>query len=421
MSESNDLSVLLRRTLGNYNLPCASLISGTIWFGSEISRQIGHNVASKVAIYHGVGATLRSEIDVSTFRAFANGLTNSMTGTSNTFTDEAHAALWRKMLAVAKHLRDQQPLPVSKRSPVVTIRQGSGGVPVYWIEPDLDEFKLGQLITSNNPIYAVEVRLPSAWYDMAARKETEGMPTLEEIVAQYVAAIKAHTPSSRCVLGGHSFGGVVAFEAARQLALLNVRVEAILLFDAAAIYPSSRESAWQKLKEIWSPAVDTRTTRPAAGRVISSLWIVRWLLGLKWRSLGLKISALTRHPEKLVVRLDDMGKPVTWPPIQYLYDTAMNAHHLSPLDCGGVLFRAESRHANTGTRSLQTHLGWNGLFQRGLEIVSVPGDHMSMLRRPHANVLAREMSLILGRISAAQDECEAASGRLEELSEPRIA
>jgi thioesterase domain-containing protein len=363
---------------------------------------------------------LRREIDVSTFRVFANGPANCMTKTSNTFSDEAHAALWRKMLAVAKHLRDEKPLPVPQPWSVVPIRQGSGGVPVYWIEPDLDEFKLGQLITSNNPIYAVEVRLPSAWYDMATRKETEGMPTLEEIVARYVAAIKAHTNSSRCVLGGQSFGGVVAFEAARQLAPLNIRVERILLFDAAAIYPSSREAAWQKLREIWSPTADTFTKKSAAGRLIGSLWVLRWLLGLKWRSLGLKISALRGQPERLV-RLDDAGKAITWPPIQYLYDTAMNAYRSSPLDCRGILFRAESRHANTGSRSLLTHLGWAGLFQKGLEIVSVPGHHMSMLRPPYANVLAHEMSLILGRIPAAQDEGEAAGGASDECSEPRIA
>jgi thioesterase domain-containing protein len=325
------------------------------------------------------------------------------------------------MLAVAKHLRDQRPLLVSQPCPVVPMRRGSSGVPVYWIEPDLDGLKLGQLITSNNPIYAVEIRWPSSWYDLAVKKETKDLPTLEEIVGQYAAAIKAHTHSSRCVIGGHSFGGVMAFEAARQLALLNVRVEAVLLFDAAAVYPSSREAAWQKLKEIWSPAVDTLTIKPTAGRLIGSLWIVRWLLGLKWRSLGLTISALTRRSARLVVRLDDMGKPITWPPIQYLYDSAMNSYRMPQLDCLGVLFRAKSRHANTGSRSLQTHLGWDGFFQKGLEIVSVPGDHMSMLRQPHASALAREMSLILGRISTAQDEHEAESRASERCSEPRIA
>ena len=326
------------------------------------------------------------------------------------------------MLAVAKHLRDQRPLPVSQPCPIVLIRQGSGGVPVYWIEPDLDALKVGQLIASNNPIYAVEIRWPSEWYDLAASKETKGLPTLEQIVAPYVAAIKAHAHVSRCVLGGHSFPGVMAFEAARQLSLLNVHVETIFLFDAAAVYPSSREAAWQKFKEIWSPTGNTLTTKGAtARRLIGSLWILLWLLGLKRRSLALSVSALRRSQERVTVRLDDMGKPITWPLIQYLYDAAMNSYRISPLDCRGVLFRAESRHANTGSRSLKIHLGWNGLFQRGLEIVSVPGDHMSMLRQPHSNVLAREMSLILDRTSAEQDERKAAPAPSEQRSEQRIA
>ena len=305
------------------------------------------------------------------------------------------------MLAVAKHLRDQQPSSVSQPCPIVQVKQGGGAVPFYWIEPDLDGLKLGQLITSNHPIYAVEILWPSAWYELAAKNETKGLPTLEQIVAPYVAAIKAHTHFSRCVLGGHSFGGVMAFEAARQLALLNIRVETIFLFDAAAAYPSSHEAAWRKLKEIWSLAANAQTTRSTTGRLTSSLWILSWLFGFKWRGLGRLITGtLSRSPGRLTTRLDDMGKPITWPRIQYVYDTAMNSYPLSQLDCRGVLFRAESRQDSTGSRSLDVHLGWDGLFGKGLEIVSVPGDHMSMLRQPHADVLAREMSAILSRTTA---------------------
>ncbi len=359
------------------------------------------SLAVDIPIYHDAAATLRARIVKATFCAFANSLTERMTGTSNTFTDEAHAALWRKMLAVAKHLRDQSPSSITQPPQIVQMRQGHGEVPVYWIEPDLDGLKLGQLITSSNPIYALEIRWPSAWYDLAARNETKGLPTVEQIVAPYVAAIKAHMHSSRCVLGGHSFGGVMAFEAARQLQLLNIGVEAIFLFDAAAVYPSSHEAAWQKLNEIWSPGTKTHTIKSAASRLASSLRTLKWLLGFKWRGLSLLItSVLTRAPGRLTTRLDDVGNPITWPRIQFVYDTAMNSYRMSQLDCRGVLFRAESRRDNTGSRSLETHLGWDGLFGKGLEIVSVPGDHMSMLRQPHADVLAREMSLILSRIKA---------------------
>jgi thioesterase domain-containing protein len=302
------------------------------------------------------------------------------------------------------------------------MRQGSVGVPVYWIEPDLDEFKIGQVITTNNPIYAVEIRLPSIWYDLAARNEAKGLPTVEQIVAPYVAAIKAHSHFSRCVLCGHSFGGIIAFEAARQFALLNIRVEKILLLDTAAVYPSSHEAAWQQLKEIWSPAADTAVVMSAAGRLTKTAWIARWLFGFKWRGLTRLItSALTHPPERLTTRLDDMGKPVTWSQIQYVYDTAMISYRMSQLDSSGVLFRAESKEGNddTGSRSLETHLGWNGLFRKGLEIVSVPGGHVSMLRQPHADVLAREISQVLSAIPSPQER-EAACVASEQRSEPRI-
>jgi thioesterase domain-containing protein len=331
-----------------------------------------------------------------------------MTGTPNNLTDEARAALWRKMLAVAKHLREQSPAPatLSQSSPIVPMRQGNGEVPVYWIEPDLDEFKIAQSITANSPIYAVEIRHPSAWYDLAAKNETKGLPTVEQIAASYVTAIKAHGNFSRCILGGHSFGGIIAFEAARQFALLNIQVDMVLLLDTAAIYPSSHQAAWQKLKQIWSPANDMSTI----DRSTNSLWTIRWLLGFKWRGLAnLFIGALTHPPERLTTRLDDTGKPLTWPQIQFVYDTAMSSYPVSQVDCRGVLFRAESKQDDAGSRSLETHLGWDDLFQKGLEIVRVLGGHVSMLREPHADMLAREMSRILSAIPEEHEKREAAA------------
>lgn len=327
------------------------------------------------------------------------------------------------MLAVAKHLREEQPLPLSQSSPIIQMREGSGGVPVYWIEPDLDEFKIGQSVTANNPIYAMEIRRPSAWYDLAAKNETEGLPTVEEIVAPYVAAIKAHTHSSRCVLCGHSFGGVIAFEAARQLALLNIQVEIILLLDAAAVYPSSHAAAWQRVKEIWLPATNKSPAMSAAERIAESLWITRWLFGFKWRGLLRLINALARPGDRLTTRLDEVGKPVIWSQIQYVYDTAMISYRVTQLDCRGVLFRAVSRENedDTGSRSLEAHLGWDGVFRKGLEIVPVPGGHVSMLHQPHGEVLAREISQILGAIPAEQEEREAACAASEQCSEPRTA
>jgi len=295
------------------------------------------------------------------------------------------------------------------------MRKGSNGVPVYLIDPGLDELKLVQLIASNHPIYSVEIPWLSAWHGIAARNETEGLPTVEQIVAPYVAAIKAHANSSRCVLGGHSFGGVMAFEVARQLSLININVVEVLLLDTAADYPGSHEVAWKKLKQIWFPVANNVT---AVGRLSSSLWIMKWMLADKTRILGGRvINAVKRRRPELTTRLDDTGKPVAWPLIKYVYDNAIKSYRMSQLDCRGVLFRAEWRQ-DSDSRNLEQHLGWDGLFLKGLEIVVVPGGHMTMMRQPHASVLAREMGRTLGRISA--EGREASHSASEQCSEPPV-
>ncbi len=47
-------------------------------------------------------------------------------------------------------------------------------------------------------------------------------------------------------------------------------------------------------------------------------------------------------------------------------------------------------------RALDDSLVWKNLFTRGLEIISVVGDHLSMIRE-HNPTLAREMNEVLQR------------------------
>ena len=57
------------------------------------------------------------------------------------------------------------------------------------------------------------------------------MPNIEQLIAPYVAALSEHLHSSSCVLAGHSYAGIIAFELARRLQNQGGRVEAVILFD----------------------------------------------------------------------------------------------------------------------------------------------------------------------------------------------
>ena len=65
----------------------------------------------------------------------------------------------------------------------------------------------------------------------------------------------------------------------------------------------------------------------------------------------------------------------------------MRNYRCNPLDSRGVLFRAQDS-AVSHLYEIDSKMGWDGLFTRGLDIVDVPGDHFSLLDVPRVLTLA---------------------------------
>ena len=147
-------------------------------------------------------------------------------------TDEARAVVWTEILAVAKHLGKRAWHPV-KRPLVIQLKEGAAETPVYFIGAGLSELHLAQLMCSERSIFGVDIPLASAWRNAVAEHQSYALPTMEQLVAQYVAALSVHARSSPCVLVGHSFNGLIAFEAAHQLNQQGGKVEMVILLDTA--------------------------------------------------------------------------------------------------------------------------------------------------------------------------------------------
>ena len=60
--------------------------------------------------------------------------------------------------------------------------------------------------------------------------------------------------------------------------------------------------------------------------------------------------------------------------IERVYARAIRSYRLRPLDCRGVLFRANLERESLA-RAMDGSLGWDELFAKGLEIKQVSGDH----------------------------------------------
>jgi acyl-coenzyme A synthetase/AMP-(fatty) acid ligase/thioesterase domain-containing protein/acyl carrier protein len=112
--------------------------------------------------------------------------------------------------------------------PLVLLKQGADAPSVYFVHG------LGGNIVELFPL-ARSMSYPGAVFGIQARglraQETPQL-TVEAMAAEYVKAIKARQPQGPYRVCGYSFGGLVAFEMARQLKQSGDKVGFLGLFDA---------------------------------------------------------------------------------------------------------------------------------------------------------------------------------------------
>jgi thioesterase domain-containing protein len=347
--------------------------------------------------------------------------------------DEARAVVWTGVLGLAKHLGKRAWHSV-KHPLVIQLKDGAAETPMYFIGTGLSELHLAKLVRSERSIFGVHIPFASAWRDAAAKRQSYALPTMEELVAPYVAALSVHARSSPCVLVGHSFNGLIAFEAARQLNQQGGKVQMVILLDTELKYPTPHHVAWQILQKDWKQSFNLQSTdrslRSVGSRLGSSWSTIRWMLVKEMKGLGHRFLATmvaahaycrqrrrqirdfpeevrwarwnldVRDPRKLTTMFDEKGLPWQWGLLWRLYSNALTSYQARCLDCRGVLFRAGPENPadepSIGTLRAWS-LGWDDLFSGGLEMIQVTGNHITMMQQPHIATLAQEMNKVLDR------------------------
>jgi long-chain acyl-CoA synthetase len=295
----------------------------------------------------------------------------------------------------------------TKRHPaVVQLQEGSAELPVYFIcTGDPNAVRLAQMIGGEHRIFGIEVPWPSAWFHAAAHNETSAMPTVEQIAARYAAALGSHAGSSPCVLVGHSFAGLVAFEVAHQLHNQGGNVEMVILLDTYIVYPSWYQKTLYRLRK---QALNRLTDSQSIGSRLAGLWlIIRWMLIGETKRLSRLLKRVGQSAGSVVLRrqmdeskeptdvLDEQGVPSHWRLIRQLYAKAMRTYRPRRVGCRGILFRADPDDEDFA-RGVDDSLGWGNLFSESLETIPVAADHNAMIgQAPHNLALAREIDRVL--------------------------
>jgi thioesterase domain-containing protein/acyl carrier protein len=303
---------------------------------------------------------------------------------------------------IAKLIDGKQPKR-KRQTAVVQLREGRAQLPVYFIYAGPIEFRLAKAMGEKHTVFGIDVPWPLAWRNAVTANRRSGFPTMEQMVAPYVAALGAHTPTSPCVLAGHSFAGLMAFEAAQQFVRQGGKVEMVMLLDTWASYPAPQEVARHQWRREWKEAPERPSTdrlaQSIASRLHSSWRITRWLLGEEILRAWPFLKRFRRNPDDLTAVLDEEGMPLPWGILDRAYTRILESYRPRLLESRGVLFRTDG---NAVLRGFDDSQGWNNLFSRGLEIVPVIGDHISMVSEHHP-MLARQMNEVLQRHGSNQD------------------
>ncbi|MBG1265935.1 non-ribosomal peptide synthetase [Nostoc sp. WHI] len=95
---------------------------------------------------------------------------------------------------------------------------GAGGRPFYF-------YHLGRYLGDDQPLYGFENNL---------YQELGEITRIEDIASHYIEAMQAVQPQGPYFLGGHSYGGNLAFEMAQQLCQKGYKVALLAIFDSSA-------------------------------------------------------------------------------------------------------------------------------------------------------------------------------------------
>lgn len=255
----------------------------------------------------------------------------------------------------------------------------------------LEFIDLARYIHPEQPLYGIQA------IGLSGRVPRQNL-TVEEMTKQYIREIREFQPAGPYYIGGSSFGGLVAYEMARQLRAAGETVAMVALFDTHGPgYPQKlpARSAWQiRLDRLryratlhWGNFLSTEPrkrpeyVRLKAHRLISeTTHQMRQKLKKAGRAVKSKWERLF-WPEAII----EVSKAGRWAAGDYVPQ---------PYDGGITLFRATEQPRGIYPERV---LGWDKVVRGRIDVYDTPGHHGAIVRDPRAQKLAQQLDDALAK------------------------
>jgi thioesterase domain-containing protein/acyl-coenzyme A synthetase/AMP-(fatty) acid ligase/acyl carrier protein len=274
------------------------------------------------------------------------------------------------------------PIKPDGSNPPLFVPHAAGGQVFFYAE-------LARRLHKEQPLYGLEAR-PS-------NKGLAPHTGLESMSAEYVEAIRTVQPIGPYLLGGWSLGGVIAFEMARQLKQQGQEVALLALIDSQA--PSQNPETSTPETELVTFALHLGFTE---GRIVAA---------------GAKIQSRPLHEQLALVlaeaqALGLVSQKMTLEELKAIWDTFQGTMKVTERYAGGrydgkiTLYRAKTALGAGSTKAEadaeNSRNDWAQWASAGVEVVTVPGNHFTMIREPQVKTLAKQLTVQIQKTLSTQ-------------------
>ncbi|MEX0938058.1 MAG: non-ribosomal peptide synthetase [Pirellulales bacterium] len=247
-------------------------------------------------------------------------------------------------------------IPLNARGtlpPLFLVHPGGGNALCY--------LQLSKALGSDRPVYAFQSR----GIDTVDQPPTD----IVEMAGEYVRALREQQPHGPYAIGGWSFGGVVAYEMARQLEMAGEPIKLLAVIDAGFLYafeimrtlfPSDELGLFELLRRPSAEQLSSFAARTAIAQLVPPAASEQLAQRIYRNFVANAKAILDYRPAHYSGRLDLL----------------LGAQPLAPV-------RHDPREE------------WSALCNR-VVLHEVPGNHLTLIHPPHVQSLANTLNQALG-------------------------
>jgi len=282
-------------------------------------------------------------------------------------------------IAELARLLEAEALPQSGAS-LIPIHPEGSKVPFFWVHGDSSNILLSKYLGSDQPLYALEHQA----HDGRRARYTQA----ETIAKHYLDEVRTVRPRGPYLLGGYSFGALIAFEMAHQLRREGEEVALLFMLDPA--YKKRKEKPrlppplmlWEALKKHWRE-ISQRGLREKLNCLAPKLKA----------HLASRISWATPHLKRLrrkcyLAAVRPLPVSLRSAYIVDVYHRALRLYMPQPYSGRVMLYRSRGA-------CYPPSVDWLNLFNGELEVYEGAGEHLDLREEPYVAQWAQRLKASL--------------------------